>query len=131
VGAEAAVLAAYRSWWETFLEVARDPDPDSPRLAEHATGQQLEKDRADLARFRRQGRVLVGEPRFNPSVVEVSETRAVVRDCADGSKWVQVDKATGSTIANRTPAPDLFTMTLIREQGTWKVSEGEVRPNQC
>src|SRR6266568_1362607 len=39
--AEAAVLAAYRAYWDDVVAVGATADWQSPRLAEHATGQAL------------------------------------------------------------------------------------------
>jgi len=134
----AAVLGAYQAWWRTYVEVARDPDPDSPRLDDHATGDQFRADREDQAGYRRQGIVLRGEVRPHPTVTELGEERAVVRDCVDGSRWFEVNRATGSTVPKTKEElkHDLYVATLRLVQGgagqrVWKVAGTEVTANQC
>jgi hypothetical protein len=130
------VLDAYRAWWRTYVEVARSPNPDSPRLDDYASGDQLAADREDMGGYQRRGVVLRGNVQLHPEVTELAGGRAVVRDCVDGTQWVEVNKATGSTIPNTHREPVLYVATLRRVQGgtgrqVWKVAATEVTANRC
>jgi hypothetical protein len=130
--AEAEALRAYRGMWAGLLEVGKRPDGDAPQLAEYASGAQLQENRRRMREFKRRGVVLRGTVRSAPRVVAlVPRTRAIVEDCVDSSRWVEVDAATGRTLPNRTTPPDLNVVTLEPAGGVWKVTRIQVVHDRC
>jgi hypothetical protein len=130
---EAAVLRSYQGMWANFVRVGAKPDGDSPLLAQYASGEQLRANRRWMDRFERRRVVLRGTVRTNPRVVAlVPDVRAVVEDCVDSSRWVEVDAATGRRLPTRgTAAPDLNIATLEPVDGVWKVTKDTVVQNRC
>lgn len=118
----AEALAAYRSWWRDLAAVSAAPDPDSPRLNDHATGGALELMKHGLKAAQEQRVVTKGAPRPNPKVVSANHDKVVIRDCVDGTDWLQYKRNGG--LKNDTPGSH-FTAdaTVRRVDGAWKVSD--------
>jgi hypothetical protein len=91
------VLVAYRCMWEAYDRAGRAPqaDPGDRRLPRCATGPALQALVDGLASMRREGRVIEGRVVLDPEVVELSGAGARVRDCADSTGWLTVERRTG------------------------------------
>lgn len=104
--AEEAVLAQFHGLRELEVELYTDPDVAQARerLPAYATGRLLSSlaGGVDALEIRNQARV--GQPAWDPVVVEVGPDRAVVRDCYEATEWALVDRDTGE------PAPERDTI---------------------
>lgn len=122
---EAAVLAAYQAYWDTYFRANQDPPQATYEdLEQIAAGAALETVRSSTFSYRETGRVF---RRPDPSVVEhraevveVAGDTATVRDCYIDDAWIEtVD--TGER-ANEGAGTQLSTAQMVREGGAWKVS---------
>lgn len=120
--AEQEVLAAYRGFWDAYLAAADPMDPLSTRLAEHATGTELETVRKAFLARRSGGEVIRGTFDLAPRVVSIVGDTATVRDCYLDNTGVY-DKTTGTRKDKATGVRHLITASLIRSESAWKVSE--------
>lgn len=120
------VLAAVRAFWDMFIEVGGRAGPFDPqavrdRLAERTTGAES----ATLFQFFQGnaagGYVVRGEIDLAPTVVSNDGTAAQVRDCHDDRTGVY-RAADGTRIDTDNPARHQVLMTLLRENGNWKVA---------
>lgn len=127
---EQEVLAAWRGYGEALDEVNREtPDPDDPLLARYATGETLESVRAAAARNRDKG-VVTALPPDSVSqqwdeVLSVDGDTARIRSCEVDDRLV-VDAETGEALTPPHVATLLLEVTLVREDGVWKVAHGGV-----
>ena len=116
-----AAIAAYRAMWEDTAEASRTSDPKNPRLNDHAQGGALSLLQYTMEQARKAGTTGRGAPRADPTVVKASASKVELRDCVDGSKWVQVKPSKSPSRLSggsyRTEA------TVVLSSGTWKVSE--------
>lgn len=126
VDEEAAVLAAYLKFWETYFAANQDPPGASlDDLALHATGDVVAAVRTETEAHREAGRVFRRPPdsvaSHAVSDVRVEGDRATVRDCEVNDGWVE-SVASGERI-NEGTVTRLGTATLLREGGRWKVAD--------
>lgn len=122
---EAAVLAAYQSYWDTYFRANQDPPQATYEDLERvAAGAALETVRSSTFSYRETGRVF---RRPEPSVVEhraevieVAGDTATVRDCYIDDAWIET-VATGER-ANEGVGTQLSIAQMVRGGGAWKVS---------
>lgn len=118
----AEALAAYRSWWRDLAVVSASPDPASPRLNDHAMGGALELMRHGLETARKQGVVTRGSPRLDPEISSASGDKVVIRDCVDGTDWLQYKQ--NGELKNTVPGSHRKVDASVRRvDGVWKVSD--------
>lgn len=122
---EAAVLETVERYWETWLAANNPPNPDHPDLERYSTGANLEKQRSSIEEHRAQG-ITFKVPEnsvfgHDLEVVGIDATTASVIDCLHDD-WVQVNTATGAIVNDEVVTRELV-MTLVREDGQWKVQE--------
>lgn len=126
VDPNADVLAAARAFWDLFIAVGGTAGPFDPvavkaKLAERTTGQEL----AALFQFFQgnaaAGYIVQGTVDLAPKVISNDGKTAQVRDCYDDRTGVY-RLADGARIDTDNPARHQTLMTLIREDGVWKVS---------
>lgn len=116
------VLGAYRAFWDAYFAAADPMDPESPALAEHATGGELVTlQKAFLAR-RAGGEVIRGSLDLAPRVVSILGDKAALKDCYLDNSGVY-DSATGARKDKASGVRHLADVTLVREAGVWKVSD--------
>ena len=127
----AAVLAAYRAYWDDVVAAGRTADWRSPRLDDHATGEALAQTRATLRALARRGLVAKGTVSLRPKVLRLSGTTAVVYDCNSTSGFLAYDARTGQLRDRPSGQRNGKTVTLIREGGTWKVTKAETERGRC
>ena len=125
---QAAAVAAYRAFWQAFLAAGDPMNPEDPRLAEHATGEELAAVRKSFLAAKAAGNVIRGTLDLAPKVVSADATTVVLRDCyGDGTGLYSA--ATGARQDKETPGRQLVTATVTLVDGVWKVSaikhEGE------
>jgi hypothetical protein len=104
--AEAAVLAAYRGYWDGVVASFADPaQPQSPALAEHSDDTALTDAQSALIQLAHSGIHLVGSPTLTPKVTGLElngAPTATIVDCVDASNWQPVFTSSGASAA----APD-------------------------
>lgn len=117
---EQAILEAYRRYWQIYIAVGSEMKLPDPRLAEVATGEGLRTLGSGFLADKAGGHVLRGTIDLAPKVVELAPDKALVRDCY-ASHILVVDAATGRPLGPERPERVLVTVTLVPENGTWKV----------
>lgn len=125
-----AVLAGYRGFWDAYLSAANPMNPESPELAAHARGKELETlQRAFVAR-RAGGEVIKGDLELKPRVQSVLGTTATVRDCYLDNTGVY-DAKTGARKDTPTGVRHLITASLVLDGTSWKVSDLKREGDGC
>jgi len=127
----AAVLAAYRAFWDEVIAAASTADHEAEDLRRHATGEQLVTTIGQLYDLRRRGLVLRGPVRLDPRVVSLSGDGAVVEDCQDGSRFLAYDARSGAARGRSVKRRDRVTAYLTYDQGAWKVYRTRTREGGC
>ena len=118
---QAAAVGGYRAFWQAFLAAGDPMNPEDPRLAEHATGEQLAAVRKSFLAAKAAGNVIRGTLDLAPKVVSADATTVVLRDCyGDGTGLYSA--ATGARQDKETPGRQLVTATVTLVDGVWKVS---------
>ena len=125
---EAAVLAAYQGYWDTWLAANDPPDPEHPDIERYYTGAALERAVGAIRDRRDLGRALsLPEGSRYGHVVEVTaltDSAAVVRDCAVDDGWV-VDRASGRVL-NDSVVTEQLEGHLTQTPVGWKVARVQV-----
>ncbi len=117
-----AVEAAYRDFWDAYLEAADPMDPSNPVLAEHAVNPQLERlQRSFLAR-RSSGEVIRGTLDLAPRVVSIEGGTALVSDCYADSTGVY-DAESGERKDTASGVRHEITAELVLDGAVWKVRD--------
>jgi hypothetical protein len=119
----AAVLAAYRAYWDDVVAVGKTANWQSPRLAQHATGQALEKLRVHFRTMKAVGLIDLGTVQLRPKVTRLRGRTAVVEDCIDVSRFLLHDAKTRRPRERPDPQPDRGVATLTLTSDGWKVSK--------
>ena len=127
-----AIDAAYRAYWHA-IETAWQHEDWEQRLAEFATGDQLDTMTDRLRTTRDAGRSLRGTVTLHPTVEWVLDTgvAAHLRDCQDGSRFLVYDDRTGRPIGRGVPRNDLVEADLELVDGRWKVGHANSTPSAC
>lgn len=128
--AEAAVLSVYRAFWDAVVVAGRTADWQSPRLAEHASGQALQEVRDHYRALRAAGLVDLGTVELHPKVVDLGARTATVNDCVDVSRFLRHDAKTLEPRETPDLRPDAGVATLTLIDGVWKVTR-TVRRGKC
>ena len=127
---QAAAVAGYRAFWQVFLAAADPMNPEDPRLAEHATGEQLAAVRKSFLAAKAAGNVIRGSLDLAPKVVSADATTVVVRDCyGDGTGLYSA--ATGVRQDKETTQRVQVTATVTLVEGVWKVSAVKHEGDGC
>lgn len=130
-GRKAAVLAAYRAGWSAYEGALADANAADPALAATMVDPLLQRVKANLYAYQRQGIVGRGPVDLYPKVVTVSSSTATVVDCTFSSSEL-VYKSTGKPVPPVTPPEhDGVRATLVLTAGTWKVSQQSVTEGKC
>jgi hypothetical protein len=124
---KAAVLAAYRAFWDDVVAAARTADWRSPRLDNHATGKMLDRIRSQFRGLQFQGWVARGIIEVSPRLVGLAGKKATVQDCVDTSRFRRYDPKKRQWLDSGGGQPDRQRSTLTLDgQGHWKVADSEV-----
>lgn len=101
--AEAAILEAYKGYWDAKVASFADPAKDQdPNLQHFAVDVALADAQEAILSFRSNGIAVVGQPVLAPVVSDLtmSETQsATITDCVDITNWQPVYAATGASAA--------------------------------
>jgi hypothetical protein len=124
---KAAVLAAYRAFWDDVVAAARTADWRSSRLDDHATGKMLDRIRSQFRGLQFQGWVARGTIEVSPRLVGLASKKATVQDCVDTSRFRRYDPKKRQWLDSGGGQPDRQRSTLTLDgQGHWKVADSEV-----
>jgi hypothetical protein len=127
---QAAAVAAYRAFWQAFLAAGDPMNPEDPRLAEHATGEELAAVRKSFLAAKAAGNVIRGTLDLAPKVVSAEATTVVLRDCyGDGTGLYNA--TTGARQDKETPGRQLVTATVTLVDGVWKVATVKHEGDGC
>lgn len=126
---EADIAARYKEFWQARAEANRDPvNPSDPRLAQLATGKQLDNVVTETRQRLEQGvafRYPVPSVSTNRvRVVEVVGDSATLRDCAtnDGIVYRVADgQVLDDSVVTRS-----VVATMLRVDGVWRLAEARV-----
>lgn len=118
---EAGVVAAYRSFWDGYLEAADPMNPEHPVLERVATGEELQQLRSAFLARLSAGEVIRGELDLAPEVTQVDGSSATVTDCYLDRTGVY-DAASGKRKDRESGVRHLVTVRLVREGSAWKVA---------
>ena len=124
------MLDGYRAFWDAYVAAADPMDPLSTRLAEHATGTELETVRKAFVARRSGGEVIRGAFDLAPRVVSVVGQSATVRDCYLDNTGVY-DAGTGTRKDTATGVRHLITASLVLDGSAWKVSDLKKEGDGC
>ncbi|MEW6473131.1 MAG: hypothetical protein AB1679_12745 [Actinomycetota bacterium] len=127
---QAAAVAAYRAFWQAFLAAADPMNPEDPRLAEHATGEELAAVRKSFLAAKAAGNVIRGNLDLAPRVVSADATTVVLRDCY-GDTTGLYNAATGERQDKDDPRRLLVTATVTLVDGVWKVASIKYEGDGC
>jgi hypothetical protein len=119
--ADADVVAAYRGFWDAYLAAADPMDPAHPDLARFATGASLDRVRKSFADHFARGEVIRGKVHLSPSVEDLTDDTATIRDCYLDQTHV-FDAASGKQVDDPGEATFEVVAVLVADHGTWKVS---------
>ena len=119
---EEAVEAAYREFWDAYLEAADPMDPSDPVLAEHAVNPQLERLQGSFLARRSSGEVIRGTLDLAPSVERVEGGTAFVSDCYADSTGVY-DAESGERKDTASGVRHEITSELVLDGAVWKVRD--------
>jgi hypothetical protein len=123
--AEEEVLAAYRDFWEVYLEVGGMTGPFDPEmvgsiLRSRSTGPEYDHLFDLFQADRLAGQVRRGTLDLAPAVVSLDGSTATVSDCIDDHTGIyRAD--TGERVDTDTPELHNVTVDLVVEEGVWKV----------
>lgn len=117
----AAALESYRAFWSDYIAAGDPVDPSSPRLREHATGQELQHVVSAFLSYRAAGEVLRGTIDLAPVVVKIDGETVTLRDCY-ASHILRYDAKTGQSKGAGRQDRSLVTVTMVRDGGVFKVS---------
>ena len=113
-------VAAYRAYWDAFLQASNPVDPQNPLLIEHTTGRALATLQEAFRDLIVKGQVIRGDLDLAPRLISVEGDAAVVNDCyGDGTGFYDI--TTGARLDAATGKRHKVTAKLLRIEGVWTV----------
>ena len=133
--ADDPVIASYLAFWDMYIELGGTPPPFNagvvtPRLEELTTGTEKAQLFDFLQKNAATGLVLRGDIEHSPTVASNDGSVAVVRDCMDDRTGVY-RVADNSRVDTDDPARRLYTVSLRKDGGTWRVETVTTGPEPC
>lgn len=136
---DAAVLAAYRAYWDVVNTYGSEDKPFDPnefkaRFAPVASGAQYDSLFERFQLNRAEGLVYRGgeDDQLRPRVIELSDDRAVVEDCADDTGGIFSVRENAFTV-DTTPGQHSLIRAVLRsdQQGGWTVTTQDGGDERC
>lgn len=130
--AKQQALAAYHGMWQDVAEAATTSDWQSPRLADHATGDALSVLSRQLYADHYNGLVSKGKPVNSPVVESVEPSNepkiVLIRDCSDAGDWLKYRADNGQPADNQTGGKHLINAEVkLAVDGSWRVTRFAVQ----
>lgn len=129
-GPDLAVQEATRSYWSMVVRLAEKPDPEDPAIAALS----VEPQRSELVTLftgiQQQGVTQRGPVDGTVTGAAVTGSTATARTCLDQTLTKVYDKA-GRPRAGSAGTLTLFTVSLRKVEGGWKVAGVTGRDNAC
>jgi len=125
----AEIVARYTQFWEARFEANRDPvNPADPRLAQLATGAQLDNVLAETRQRRDQG-LAVRRPEPSAStnrvkVVEIVGDNATLQDCATNDGIIY--RVASGQVLDEGVVTRSVEATMLRIDGVWRLADTHV-----
>jgi len=134
--AEAAVLKAYRGYWDAKVAIYADPPQTvGPDLQTYAVDQALADVGQTQFTLRQSGIVFRGSPSIQPTVSDVhlgDGGSATITDCVDSTNWQPVYAATGASAAAPGQETRLITVsTAYFYDGRWTIRASVVNRDKA
>ncbi|UUV28561.1 hypothetical protein NQK81_27700 [Amycolatopsis roodepoortensis] len=125
--AKQKAIAAYLGMWKDVAAVATTSDWQSPRLADHATGDALSVLSRQMYADHYNGLITKGKPVNLPVVqsVEPQDTpkTVMIRDCSDASNWLKYRADNGQPADNEPGGKHLINAEVkLAVDGSWRVT---------
>ncbi len=119
--AERELLSAYERYWDLYAVALLELD--GARLGEVMTGPRLARAQEEIARLRLSGHAVRVDVESAPIVGMLEGEEAVIIDRYRNQSYL-VDAEGGRPVAARGVAATVHaTVSLVREEGAWKVRE--------
>jgi hypothetical protein len=118
---KAAILAAWRHYWDVYLAVGSDIHMPDPRLAAVATGDELKQLGSTFLAAQAGNQELRGSIDLEPTITSDTATQATIQDCYF-SHIVVTDRTSGDSVATQRKQRTLVTATFVLDSGAWKVA---------
>ncbi|SFO05469.1 hypothetical protein [Amycolatopsis rubida] len=118
---------AYLGMWEDVAAVATTSDWQSPRLADHATGDALSVLSRQMYADHYNGLITKGKP-VNTPVVQSAEPQdapktVMIRDCSDATNWLKYRADNGQPADNEPGGKHLINAEVkLAVDGSWRVT---------
>lgn len=125
-----AVLNDYRSFWDDYLAVTNPMTPGNPRIAAHATGDELTKLNGIVVAGKAKGSAFKGTIALAPKVESVSAGDAIVTDCSidrTGEYAIADDKR----LDTEDLTPQNIRVSMKHIDSVWKVASIDHRSEPC
>lgn len=125
--AQQKAVDSYLRMWEDVAAVATTSDWQSPKLADHATGDALSVLSRQMYADHYNGLVTRGKPVNNPVVQSVEPpdvpTTVLIRDCSDGSNWLKYRADNGQLADDEPGGKHLINAEVkLAVDGSWRVT---------
>jgi len=117
----AAIVAAWRHYWDVYVAVASQMKLPDSRLAEVATGDELRQLGSGFLAFESEGEVFRGTIELDSKVVSIDGNTAVLRSCYL-SHILGYDAKTNQPKGPEDSSRRLVTVTFSMSDGVWKVA---------
>ncbi|HET6952050.1 MAG TPA: hypothetical protein VFI47_16835 [Acidimicrobiales bacterium] len=125
---EELAAAAYQASWDATFR-ALNPAQETEELRQLLTGEALSETLNIVNGIARDGHRVEGSVKTSTSVVSVTGTQVVLDDCAVENS-VEYDGA-GQVVDPAENVTTHYTVTVVNEGGTWKVSDFERLEEPC
>ncbi|QIB49545.1 hypothetical protein [Streptomyces aureoverticillatus] len=124
---KAAVLTAYRSYWDEKTAAYAKASAQGTHLKRYAVAEAYKDAETELKAMKSKGIVATGKPAISPkaSTPELNRKtpRGTVTDCVDVSKWKLVKKSSGQEVALPEEALTKYVarVTVEKWYGHWRI----------
>jgi hypothetical protein len=125
---EQQAVAAYEASWEATFR-ALNPPTQLPEITELHTGEALSETVNLIATKQRLGHRVEGSTAPHPVIVSATSTEVLLDDCAIENS-IEYDGA-GAVVDTAEGAAYNYRVTVVNEEGVWKVADFERREEPC
>jgi hypothetical protein len=122
-------VAAYEAAWEAMFTASNPPNPQHPVIGESLTGAAAQWVVGVVIEQQNNAQHTVGSMRTDPQVVSSTASEVRIRDCTveDSTTY----RADGSVVESGLSPPRPRVVTVVNQDGTWRVSEIQTPEETC